>query len=186
MWNSIQAKHPQEAAQLTDRPAVIRYDPSSPAQPRQHPYHATDAHSESPPTQATDPRNPPVATPMEPGQPARSAPPAESPALQSTSARRSIFSRLTGLALLVPHPPQAHGAQHGREPVATSATLRNTDGAPQHVHVTTARGGHATVMQHEAQRLHRAPNQPEVLRRAQAAFADLGEARGRLRAQVVF
>lgn len=216
MWNSIQANHPQEAAQLPDAAAVIRYNPSSPAQPHQQPQHAIDAPSEFLLTQATDHLNTSIqATQREPVLPMGSA---ESPALQTTGGRRSIFSRLTGLALLVPY-PQAHAAPHRQEPVAaatgsflpsdsssanpsllspgrpmshaggqvaTGATVSTTDGAPHHAQVTTGRGGRANMVQREAPLLHRAPNQPEVLRRAQAAFADLGEARGRLRAQGVF
>ncbi|KAL3145210.1 hypothetical protein ABBQ32_000959 [Trebouxia sp. C0010 RCD-2024] len=220
MWNCIQAKYPQEAAQLSDTAAVIRYDPSFPAQPHQQPHHATDAPGEALLIQATDRQSTSTqATQRQPVLPMRSTLPAESPALQTTGERRSIFSRLTGLALLVPHPLQAHAAQHRQEPVAsaigssfpsdpisargalpspglpmshaggrvaTGATVSNTDGAPHQMHGTAGRRGRATMVQHQGQLLHRPPNQPEVLRRAQAAFADLGDARGRLQAQGIF
>ena len=223
MWNSIQARHPKEAAQLSNACAVIRYDPSSPPQPtaqNQHPHHAAQSHAEHPPL-ARDHLSSFVATYLEPVLPIGPAPEAglaaEAPAVHNTSARRNIFSRLTGLALLA---PQAEAAQHrfatatgpgssgdtslanqslsnsaissvsvapAGYRLATRATVRSTDIEPWPMHVAVASGGLATTVQAEAELSRRASNQAEVLRRAQAAFSDLGEvASGRRQAQGVF
>ena len=48
MWNAIQARHPMEASQLSDSPAVITYHPTSPVKSALRPQaslHATNADS---------------------------------------------------------------------------------------------------------------------------------------------
>lgn len=227
MWNLIQARHPKEAAQLSDMHAVIRYDPSSPpqsAEQHQHPHHATQSHPES--TQLTGNRlSTFAATYIEPVRPivrspeaGRTAAPA---APHNTRAARSILSRLAGLALLAPQPPQAEAAvpplhssgatgstssaemPAADDPLfssamvswppnpagyrlATRATVRGTDRGLQPVHVTVGSGGQATMAQPRAQLSHEIWSQPDVLRRAQAAFSDLRGANSRRQAQGVF
>lgn len=227
MWNDIQARHPKEAAQLSDTHAVIRFDPSSPPQPPEqhhHSHHGTQSHPES--TQLTgDGLSTVVATYIEPVLPIVRSPEAGGttapPAPHSTRAGRSIFSRLTGLALLAPQPPQSEAAVPPRHssgatastssaempsagaPLSSSATMslpmslagyrlatraivRSTDRENQPVHATAGLGGQAAVAQPRAQLSHRILNQPDVLRRAQAAFSDLRGANGRRQAQGVF
>lgn len=70
--------------------------------------------------------------------------------------------------------------------LATRTTVRDTDRELRHVHVATTSDGHATTVQPEAELSHRVLNQPEVLRRAQAAFSDLRENSSRRQAQGVY
>ena len=224
MWSSIQARHPKEAALQSDKSTVIRYDPSSPPHPpedHQHPHHTIESHSEST-ALAGDRLSSIVATYIEPVLPIGRTPQAghvvAPPAPHSTSIGRNIFSRLAGLALLAPQPPQADAAFHhssaatgsttsaetpsANGPLSTSAsvslpmtpagyrlatrtTVRSTDSESWHVHVATTPEGHATTAQPEGGLSHRVSNQPEVLRRAQAAFSDLRETSGRRQAQGV-
>lgn len=228
MWNSIQARNPKEAAQLLDTHAVIRFDPQSPPQPpeqHQHPHHATHAHPESTQLTGADRLSTFVATYIEPVLPIVRSPEAGHtavpPAPHSIRAGRSIFSRLTGLALLAPQPPQpeaavpplhssgAAGSTSSAETpsadgplpssatmslpmssagyrLATRATVGTSDRELQPVHVTAGLGGQTTIAEPRAQLSNRVLSQPDVLRRAQAAFSDLREANGRRQAQGVF
>ena len=229
MWNVIQARHPKEAAQLSDTHAVIRYDPSSSLQPpeqHQHPHHATQSHPESTPLTGGDHLSTFAATYIEPVLPIVRSPEAGGTAAaaaapHSTRAGQSIFSRLAGLALLAPRPPQPEAAvppfhsssataftSSAENPsadaplpssammslpmnpagyrLATRATVRSTDRENQPVHTTAGLGGQAAVAQPRAQLSHRILSQPDVLRRAQAAFSDLRGANGRRQAQGVF
>lgn len=225
MWSSIQARHPKEAAQLSDKSTVIRYDPSSPSHPpeeHQHPHHATELHTGGP-LLAGDRLSAFVATYIEPvlpiGRTRQADHVAAPPASQSTSIGQNIFSRLAGLAMLAPQASQADAAPRDSSeatgsvtsaetppangPLSTTAamslpinpagyrlatrtTVTSTDRGSQHVHVAATSDAHAALVQPEAELSRRLSNQPEVLRRAQAAFSDLRETSGRRQAQVVF
>ena len=225
MWSSIQARHPKEAAQLSNQHAVIRYNPSSPPRPpeqHQHQHHAAESHSGTT-MPAGDRLSAFVATYIEPVLPIGRTPLAVDvampPAPQSTSIRQNIFSRLVGLALLAPHASQAEAAPRispeatGSIPsaetpsangtlsdsaamslpmtsagywLASRATVRSSDRQSRQGHVAATSDGHATTVQPEAEPSYRVASQPEVLRRAQAAFSDLRQAGGRQQAQGVF
>ena len=225
MWNYIQARHPKEAAQLSNKSTVIRYDPSSPPPPHpseehQHPQYATESLTGSTLVAGTR-TNAFVATYLEPvlpiGRTSQAGHVVAPPASQRTSIGRNILSRLAGLATLALQAPQAapRNSSEATEfvtsaevlsaigPLSTSAamslpmipagyrlatrtTVRSTDRASRHVHVAATSDGHATLVQPEAELSHRVSNQPEVLRRAQAAFSDLRETGGRGQAQLVF
>lgn len=221
MWSSIQARHPKEAVQLSNKHAVIRYDPSSPPHPpeqHQHPHHATESQlgSTSP---AGDGPSAFVATYIEPVLPMGRVPTAVDVAAPSpsTSIRQNIFSRLVGLALLAPQASQAEAAPRNSEVagsitsaetlsaneelsnstavsspltlagyrLATRTTVRSTDRQSGYLYAAAASDRHATTAHPEAERTHRVASQPEVLRRAQAAFSNLREANGRRQAQGV-
>ena len=216
MWNSIQARHPEEAAHLSKSPAVISFDPASPPQPTAQPRTEQQSSQQAQSDQGFQDQLTAFTTVhllpgLPPSQRQNEGLPLSSASVESGSVRRNIFSRLAGLALLVPHSTATestsvqqaqHEAATASNPVSASSaavlSAHGTTSAPassvshtsasmgssasrasETMHAGEVRRDRASVMHTGAETAYQSAHQPEVLRRAQAAFSDLRDIRVR-------
>lgn len=190
MWNAIQARHPTQAAQLSDSSAVITYHPTSPVRPTSRGQNDAEQRHQSTANEhallgrgrsadfiqsimhtvmvrnQAEQQNPSEA-PMAPGIADGGRSPT-SPAAASSSAASRV-----GLGLLA---PLRLDSWIDENLSASSSTAESASVSRDPAVVTGARPSHLspTRVPRSATNVSSAsPSQSEHLRRAQAAFADL-------------
>jgi len=190
MWNAIQARHPKQAAQLSDSSAVITYHPTSPVRStsrdqdnaRQRRQTTANEHALHGRGRSTEfiqsimhtimvrnqaEQHNPSETPMAPGIGDGGGSPTSPGAASS-----SIASRV-GLGLLAPLRLDSRVDENA---LASSSTAESASVSRDPAAVTDARPLHLSptrVPSSATDVLPASPSQSEHLRRAQAAFADL-------------